>query len=70
MSIFLFKEFAFLWLLLGLHYCVWAFYNCSEHGLLSNCGARASHCSGFSYHRASLVAQRLKSLPAMWEAWV
>ena len=28
--------------------CAWAFSGCGEQGLLSRCGAQASHCSGFS----------------------
>ena len=32
----------------GLHCCMWAFSTCSKQGILSHCGARASHCSGFS----------------------
>ena len=31
---------------LGLCCCPKAFSGCSEQGLLSSCGARASHCSG------------------------
>ena len=27
---------------------LWAFSSCSEQGLLSSCGVRAPHCSGFS----------------------
>ena len=27
---------------------MWVFSSCGEQGLLSNCGARASHCGGFS----------------------
>ena len=33
---------------LGLCCCRRAFSSCRERGLLSSCGARASHCSGFS----------------------
>ena len=33
---------------LDLRCCAWAFSSCSEQGLLSSCGARASHCGGFS----------------------
>ena len=33
---------------LGLHCCVWAFTSCGKQGLLSSCGAQASHCSAFS----------------------
>ena len=37
---------------LGLRCCAWAFSNCGEQGLLSNCGVGASHCGGFSHYRA------------------
>ena len=33
---------------LGLLCCARAFSNCGKWGLLSSCGTRASHCSGFS----------------------
>ena len=33
---------------LGLRCCAWAFSSCGEWGLLFSCGARASHCGGFS----------------------
>ena len=33
---------------LDLHCCVLALSSCSERGLLSGCGAQASHCGGFS----------------------
>ena len=33
---------------LGLCCYTWAFSSCSKQGLLSSCGARASHCGGFS----------------------
>ena len=32
----------------GLCCYTWAFSSCSKQGLLSSCGARASHCGGFS----------------------
>ena len=34
---------------------VWAFPSCGEQGLLSTCGAWASHCSGFSGCRAQAL---------------
>ena len=34
---------------LGLHCCKGTFSSCSEWGLLSSCGAWASHCGGFSW---------------------
>ena len=33
---------------LGLCCCVWAFSSCGEGGATLGCGARASHCGGFS----------------------
>ena len=33
---------------LGLHCFMWALSSWGEQGLLCNCGAQASHCSGFS----------------------
>ena len=45
------KIFSFIYLFmaaLSLHYCAWAFSSCGEWGLLFGCGARASHCGGFS----------------------
>ena len=33
---------------LGLHCCVQTFSGCGVRGLLSSCGAWASHCCGFS----------------------
>ena len=41
------SDFVFL-TVLGLPCCAWAFSSCSEQGLLSSCGAWASHCGGFS----------------------
>ena len=32
----------------SLHYYTWAFSGCGERGLLSNCSACSSHCSGLS----------------------
>ena len=34
---------------LGLHCCSWAFPTCSRRGLLSSCGAQASHYGGFPF---------------------
>ena len=36
----------------GLCYYMWAFSSCGDWGLLSNCHAWVSHCSGFSCCRA------------------
>ena len=33
---------------LGLCCCAWGFSSCSEQGLLSSCGAQASHYGDFS----------------------
>lgn len=49
--LFLFKFFKLIYLFLAapaLRCCVWAFSGCSEQGLLSSCGARASRGGGFS----------------------
>ena len=48
----------FLLAVLGIHCCALAFSSCSKKGLLSTCGARASHCGGFSYCKHGL-----------WGAW-
>ena len=65
--------FLFIYLaVLGLRWCTWAFSRCNERGLLLRCGARASHCSGFSRCRAralgvrasAVVARRLSSCGA------
>ena len=40
---------------LGLCCCAWGFSSCSEQGLLSSCGAQASHCGGFSSCRAQAL---------------
>ena len=43
------KFFFFFFLtVLGLHCFARAFFSCSQQGLLSSCGAQASHCSSFS----------------------
>ena len=41
---------------LGLYCCV-VFSRCGERGLLSTCGARASHCGGVSYCRARALGR-------------
>ena len=33
---------------LSFHHCSQAFYGCNKWGLLSSCGAWASHCNGLS----------------------
>ena len=43
------------WVFVAVHR---AFSSCSEQGLLSGCGARASHCTGFSCRRAGAVGVR------------
>ena len=40
---------------LGLHRFSWAFCSCSEWELVSSCGAKASHCGGFSFCRAQTL---------------
>ena len=51
----------------------WAFSSCREQGLLSVCGAQASHCSSFSYcgaqareHMSSVVVAHGLSCPVVW----
>ena len=51
-SIFSFFPFFFFWTALGLPCCAWVFSGYCEWGLLSNCGAWASHCSAFSGYKA------------------
>ena len=38
--------------MLGLCWYLWAFSSCGEQGLLSRCGAQASHHGGFSCYGA------------------
>ena len=61
----LFKKcYLFLYLFLaalGLCGCTWAFSSGGRQGLLSNCGARASHCGGFSCCWAQVLEQSLSS---------
>ena len=59
---------------LGLHCYTWAFSSCSEQGLLSSCGMRASHCGGFSCYGAqalgtstSVTVARPYLLCSMWD---
>ena len=47
--IFIFIFLKFFLAVLGLHCCAWAFSSCGEQGATPRCGARASHCGGFSY---------------------
>ena len=47
-----FPCFFFFLAVLGLCCCSGFFSSCGEWGLLSSCGARASHCAGFSHCRA------------------
>ena len=47
--------------LLGLRCCMRAFSSCSERGLVTlRCGARASHCSGFSCCGPRVLGHRLQ----------
>ena len=45
-TLFFFLRFTCLFVLamLRLHFCVWAFSSCRDWGILSSCGAWASHC--------------------------
>ena len=67
--------FIYFWLP-SLHCCAQAFSSCGEQGLLSSCGAQASHCCGV---RASVVMvlpaacgifpdQGSNSRPLHWQA--
>ena len=49
---------------LGLCCCARAFSSCGDGGATLCCGARASHCSGFSCCRAWAVGRRLSSCGA------
>ena len=51
MGLFFFFLIYFIYLFLaalGLRCCMWTFSSCGKRGLLLSCGARASHCGGFS----------------------
>ena len=68
--------FFFFWLcsvliaVMGPHCCAWAFSSWGEQGLFSSCGARASHCGGFSCgaralkHKGLVVVALRLSCPA------
>ena len=43
-----------------------AFSSCGEQGLLSSCGGRASHCSGFSCCRAQALGHTGFSSCSTW----
>ena len=45
-----------------LHCCVWTSSSCGEQGLLSSCGAQASHCSSFSIAKHRLLVSALQQL--------
>ena len=47
---------------LGLHCCTRAFSSYNEQGLLSSCGAWASHCGGFFCFRAQALG--------VWAQWL
>ena len=53
---------------LGLRCCTWAFCSCREPGLLSGCGAQASHCGGFSCEAQALgaLASAVAACRAQW----
>ena len=71
------KNFNFIYFLflaaLGLHCCMQAFSSCSEWELTLRCGARASHCSGFSCCRAQALGMRASVVvvrrPSSCGAW-
>ena len=58
---------------LGLCCCRWAFSSCDEQRLTLLCGARASHCRGFSCYRAlgsrvhGLQSLQHHGLKCMWD---
>ena len=54
---------------LGLCCCSRAFSSCSEWGLLSSCGAWASHCSGFSWCREQALGHRGSAVVANGTSW-
>ena len=49
---------------LGLCCFMRAFSSCSEQGLLSSCGARAAHCSGFSCCKARVLGAQASAVAA------
>ena len=54
--LFIFNNFIYLFLAVeGLRCSAWLFSGCSEWGLLSRCGALASHCCGSSCRGAQAV---------------
>ena len=59
---------------LGLSCCSWALSSCSEQGLLSSCGARASRYGGFSCgaralgHSGSVAVVHGLGCPQVWES--
>ena len=54
---------------LGLGCCSQAFSSCSERGLLSNCGAGASHCRGFCRGTRPLGLTGFRSR-GTWAQWL
>ena len=54
MTVFLFIYFWLHWVFIAVH----ALLSCSQWGLLSRCGVRASHCGGFSCSRAQALGPR------------
>ena len=71
--LYILKTFVFIYLFMavvGLCCCVRAFSSCGNQGLLSSCGARAAHCSGFHgaesrVQASAVVAQQLVALQHM-----
>ena len=67
MDIYIFYNFIYFWLLYRL-----SFSHCSEQGLLSRCGAQASHCSSFSWAARAQSLQHT-GLVAPWHvgsSWI
>ena len=51
---------------LGLRCCMRAFSSCSKQGTTVCCGARASHCGGFSCFEAQALGARASVVNSMW----
>ena len=48
------------------YFWLWRLFSCDEQGLLSSCGARASHCSGFSLRGARTLGHTGLSSRGSW----
>ena len=66
--LFFFLIYLFIWFLavLGLHCSTQAFSSCGERGLLSSCGAQASHRGGLSCCRAHAPGPRASAAVRHW----